>query len=492
MLKQTPEDARAAAMTPGAGIEPNALGRRILLRAVLAAALIVTISAAIVAALYLAMSMQTERQQVASLAAQTRQLVAFADRIGPAGLANLLRQSQTARDPALRRLANETFAIVYNQNGTRLYGPKVLASFPARWAPDAKQITYSQPGKSEDRGAEALAVSATLTSGGSVTVARARASAEAFAQRLLGWFLAGVAALTALVLTGAVFVARAANRRLSALTDTIAEIMSGDMSRRLAIAGTGDEIDRLSGEVNVMLERIERLMRGLKDVSDSIAHDLRTPLNRMRARIEAALRDSGGQPADDQSARAALERTIEDADGLIRTFDSLLLVARLEAGAVARRAEPFSVPELLADVADLYEPVAEEQGMAISVMAVASDAETITAHRQLVSQAVTNLVENAIKYAGNGASAQITLSARRKGADIVITVADNGPGIPEALRARALQRFARLDTARSTSGAGLGLSLVAAVAELHGGRIELCDNDPGLRASLVFPAQTGA
>jgi signal transduction histidine kinase len=226
-------------------------------------------------------------------------------------------------------------------------------------------------------------------------------------------------------------------------------------------------------------------------VSDNIAHDLKTPLNRLRNRAEAALRSPEGAA----SYRDGLVKTIEEADELIRTFNSLLLIARLEAGAVAESMGPVDPAVIIGDVSELYEPVAEEAGLALSVSAPVG--LTILANRELVSQAVANLVDNAIKYSGaavaaSGASdvpaSPISISLARAGDGIEITVADRGPGVAPQDRERALQRFVRLEKSRSRPGSGLGLSLAAAVARLHGGSIRLEDNAPGLRAVIALPA----
>ena len=294
------------------------------------------------------------------------------------------------------------------------------------------------------------------------------------------------ALVVVLGLAGGFFVSRRVLKRIDAMTDTANTIMAGDLSGRLPIAGTGDELDRLADNVNAMLERIEALMRGLKEVSDNIAHDLKTPLTRMRNRCEQALRGERGQ-----DYRAALEATIAESDDLIRTFDALLMIARAESGQARGNMAEFDAAEIARDVGELYEPLAEQKGLALKIDAPAAAA--VRGNRELVSQALANLVDNAIKYAGpevskiDGAPAEILVRAGAEGERITLSVADRGPGIPEADRGRVVERFVRLEQSRSEPGSGLGLSLASAVARLHGGELRLEDNHPGLRSVIALP-----
>ncbi|HEX2256112.1 MAG TPA: HAMP domain-containing sensor histidine kinase, partial [Afifellaceae bacterium] len=244
--------------------------------------------------------------------------------------------------------------------------------------------------------------------------------------------------------------------------------------------------DRLAESLNAMLTRIERLMVGLKEVSDNIAHDLKTPLTRLRNRAERALAQGQGEPG----YREALQAAIEDADQLIRTFDALLMIARAEAGAPATGFGPVDAAQVAQDVVELYEPLAEEAGVRLELKE--SGPAMINASRELLSQALVNLVDNAIKYAGARPDARIDVAAARDGQWVTLEVGDNGPGIPEAERERVTERFVRLEESRSRPGAGLGLSLVSAVAHLHSGTLELSDNRPGLKALLRLPAEPAA
>jgi len=293
--------------------------------------------------------------------------------------------------------------------------------------------------------------------------------------------------LVVLGLAGGLFVTRRVLRRVDAMTGTTQTIMAGDLGGRLPIAGTGDEIDRLAGNLNAMLDRIEVLMRGLKEVSDNIAHDLKTPLTRLRNRAEEALRSARSE----HDYREALEATIDESDGLIRTFNALLMIARAESGQGREDMADVDAAEIVRGVADLYEPVADDRGLGIAIDAPAP--VKVRGNRELIGQALANLLDNAIKYAEpatvglNGAPAPIEITARGEGDRILLSVADHGPGIPPADRGRVVGRFVRLERSRSQPGSGLGLSLASAVAHLHGGELILEDNKPGLRAVIALP-----
>jgi signal transduction histidine kinase len=297
-------------------------------------------------------------------------------------------------------------------------------------------------------------------------------------------------------LGGGIFVARRVLRRIDAMTGTTQRIMAGDLSGRLPVGRSGDELDRLAENLNAMLERIETLMMGLKEVSDNIAHDLKTPLTRLRNRAEEALARSGSEV----EYRSALERTIEESDGLIRTFNALLMIARAESGQARGNMTDFDAAEVATGIHELYEPLAEDSGV---ILRVKTGPAPLHGNRELISQALANLVENAIKYGAPVPAAQplgadavaaakeILIEARRAGGQVLLSVTDRGPGIPEADRKHAVERFVRLETSRTQPGSGLGLSLASAVATLHGGELRLGDAHPGLSATLAIPALAG-
>jgi signal transduction histidine kinase len=302
--------------------------------------------------------------------------------------------------------------------------------------------------------------------------------------RALTWALA---LMVGLALLSWVFVSRRVLKRIDSLSATSRRIMEGDLSGRLEVTGTGDEFDRLADSLNAMLDRIEHLLYGLKDVSDNIAHDLKTPLTRLRNRVEAAL----ASPENTETYRNALETTIEESDQLIKTFNALLLIARIEAGSQDGAMSDVEIAAVVRDVAELYEPVAEEKG--IKLLVEEDGSLHLKANRELLGQAIANLVDNALKYAlpsevGSQAG-RIVISTRRDSDRLILKISDSGPGIPEADRERVLQRFARLEESRSQPGTGLGLSLVAAVARMHHGTIELGDGSPGLVVTLRLPIE---
>lgn len=269
--------------------------------------------------------------------------------------------------------------------------------------------------------------------------------------------------------------------RLDSINRTSREIVAGDLSRRVPITTAGDELDALAQDLNHMLDRNERLMRGMRDVTDSIAHDLRTPLNRLRNRLEGLLLELDPESGESKEVEAA----VGDTDRLIATFNALLLIAEAEAGAVREAMTRVDIPHVIEGVAELYEPLAEEKGLALEI--APGRTASIRGNLRLISQALANLVDNAIKYTPPGGRVIIAAEDRPNG--VALSVADTGPGIPAVERQHVLERFVRLEESRNSPGTGLGLSLVAAVARMHEARLELADNRPGLKAVLVFPAE---
>ena len=391
------------------------------------------------------------------------------------------------------RTPGNSLYYVADANGQRIAGNLGTISNELANSLGPVEFVYSRPAAGGVEKRLAFANVFRLPGGYRLIVGRDIEDRRELSRVIRSAMLWGLGVMALFGIGGGWWVSRNLLQRIDAVTATTRTIMEGDLAERLPVNGSGDELDRLSESLNLMLARIEQLMAGLREVSDNIAHDLKTPLNRLRNRVEAALREPYGEPA----YREAMERTIEEADSLIKTFNALLSIARLEAGAGGELKENLDVTELVHDVAELYEPVAEERGLVLR----AEGEEPVFAHadRQLLGQAIANLLDNAIKYGaperavGDGTSKpEVRVRTEAKGDTVEIVVTDQGAGIPAADRERVLGRFVRLEASRSEPGSGLGLSLVAAVARLHGGTLKLEDNQPGLKVTLSLPRELKA
>jgi signal transduction histidine kinase len=309
---------------------------------------------------------------------------------------------------------------------------------------------------------------------------------QSLIKQAFGW---GLALTLLLGLVGGFVISRGMLSRVDAINRTTSRIMAGELGERIALSGSRDEFDQLAANLNAMLDQIERLLQGMRQVTDNIAHDLRTPLNRLRSRIEVALMSE----LDRAESRAVLEQTLVDAEAMIGTFNALLEIARAEAGSDRTGFRPVDLTRLCKDLAELYEPFADEKSVTFEHNCPAD--AWVRANGHLLAQAVANLLDNAIKYTPAGG--RVRLAVERASRRLAITVIDTGPGVPAPERGRVLERFVRLDATRSTPGNGLGLSLVAAVAKLHGAELVLGDNGPGLAvrlelAAAEMPAQVAA
>jgi hypothetical protein len=381
--------------------------------------------------------------------------------------------------------------LLTDAEGHRLAGTLKTIS-PQLWNAQGRvAFVYRRPaaGGSEER--LAYAVVFRLPDSSRLIVGRDIEDRREFGRVVRTAFLWTLAGLALIGLGGSLLIGRSFLRRIESMSETSRQIMAGDLSQRVPVSRAGDEFDRLASSLNAMLQRITELIDGFKEVSDNIAHDLKTPLTRLRNRIETSLREASGEAA----YREALQATIEEADEIIRTLDALLSIARLEAGASSNQHSEFDLGQVVGGVCDLYEPVAEEKGIALTCSSAPQ--ALIRGEPQLVAQAVANLIDNAIKYGGDGNGSSptnmpnISVSVEVNVLDAQVVVADHGPGIPAADRERALRRFVRLEESRSRPGSGLGLSLAAAVARLHGGSVTLLDNAPGVKAVLTLPRDGG-
>ncbi len=294
---------------------------------------------------------------------------------------------------------------------------------------------------------------------------------------------ATVLSIFALVITTLIlwfFVGRRALQRIDDVSQQSTKIIAGDLSQRLPISGSGDEFDRLSGNLNEIIARIEKLNSGVRTMSDSIAHDLKTPLARLRNSAETARVISEKGDRDLQ-----LKKIVEDADSLIKTFDALLMISQVESGAQPAKVGRLELRPVIEDIFELFEPLNEDEATSMSLNV--EPVPRVSVNRELIAQAVTNLIENALKYGSCAGETEITLSLGQKDDWVMISVVDRGPGITESDLASVRERFVRLDVSRNQPGSGLGLSLVDAVARFHSGRLLLGDNKPGLKATIELP-----
>ncbi len=302
---------------------------------------------------------------------------------------------------------------------------------------------------------------------------------EVTKRRIVATLLWGLGIMLVLGGIGSVMMGRSTLRRIEAINETSREIMSGDLSRRVPSRNTGDDFDMLADNLNNMLNQIESLMDSVRQVSDNIAHDLRTPLARLRNRLEELSLDVEQSDA----ARVTLEQALDEADGLLNTFNALLRIARIESHDSRTDFTAIDINELVADVVELYEPLAEDKGLRLITDLQARP--LCAGDRDLLFQAIANLLDNAIKYTPAHGEIRCTLLPDSAGARLML--ADNGPGIPADQRDKVFQRFFRLEQSRTTPGNGLGMSLVQAVMQLHHLAIELQDNQPGLKVIIRFP-----
>ena len=380
--------------------------------------------------------------------------------------------AETIDDRVIQNADNDSVYLLVDSQLKRLAGNLT------RWPPEIDR----RPGWYElqvDRGGVQVStriVSLLLPGGYQMLVGRdiaVRSKLRGLLTHALGW---GIGVVLLLACLGALLVRKLFRRMIANVSDTAAAVSRGDLSRRVQLSGRGDEFDQLSESINDMLDRIARLMEGVKQVSNAIAHDLRTPIARARARLEEA----SGHNAGPGELRTAIEQATTDLDGIVSVFQALLRIAEIEAGSRRAAFAAMDLAPLLADMAELYEASAEENGLKLDLKIPLS----LQAHGDatLIQQAVANLLDNALKFSPPGTA--VTLSGTKVPDGIEIAVTDHGPGIPEPDRGRATERFYRGETARSTPGSGLGLSLVQAVAQLHGGSFTLADAEPGLRAVL--------
>lgn len=410
-----------------------------------------------------------EHQARDRVEAESSSLLAEYRRHGLDGLRSTIEERSSA---AKRRLQ---YAIV--SSGRVLVGDRYLAGFAATSTTPARIVPRSNGENATDQ----LLVASTLLGDGSIlVVADNLESVEDVEDVVLNGFLIAVALALVLGLAAGIIFTKSLLNRVDNVTRTAEAIIGGDLSQRIALTGSGDDFDRLSTTLNTMLDRIADLLENLRQVSSDIAHDLRTPLAHLRQGLEEA-KTQARSPEDYERA---IDQAIENSDALLDTFSALLRIAQIEAGARRASFRLVDLSEIMRAVADAYEPTIDDSGRTLELHV--SEELLVHGDRELLIQLFSNLVENALRHTPAGT--RIVIGGIRSGSNVIAEVSDNGPGIPASERSRVFRRFYRLERSRTTPGNGLGLSLVAATAELHQAQIELSDNKPGLKVVLRLPS----
>jgi len=343
-----------------------------------------------------------------------------------------------------------------------------------RWLRFSIEGTRNHPGNITVK-----AISVPISKWRTLLVGQSLINVRKVEQVILQAFLASLALTLVMAFIGAVIMTKSVISRLSIINRSAHTIMHGEMSARIPYARGGDEFDELSQNLNLMLDKIETLLQSLSQFANNIAHDLRSPLNRITTRTEAGLR--GLKEAS--AARRLLEKNVEDMHGLIGTFNSILKISELEANTAFRTFEPCDLGWIVSELVEFYEPYASEKS--IRLESTLADPLVINGERNLLTQAFANLIDNAIKFTPQGGS--ITISSWTSEDEMEISISDTGTGIPKEFREKVFEKFFRMEASRHTRGNGLGLSLVAAIAGIHGAEIRLEDNKPGLKVRFIFP-----
>lgn len=416
-----------------------------------------------------------KRQADAEVAAELAELTALAGRQGIDALAATV----SARTSEATEASDEVYLLL-DRNGRTLAGSLGATGYGAIAEEGDIPIQPAMGGE-----AHAIHLRATRLPGGErLIVGRDTHVGRESLELALGIFVAGSAAALLVAGVGGIVASRRMQRRVEAFARSTLAVMEGDMARRVPLLGREDDLDRLALAVNAMLERIQRLMENLQQVTDDIAHDLRKPLIHLRQRLEAMQRRSLAP----HERPDAIDLALADIDSLLETFGAMLRISQIESGSRRAGFKPVDLRALLESVAETYAAVAEDHGDTLHLL-LADAPRPVTGDAELITQMLVNLVENALCHCPRGTSIRLSLGAHGDGG-AVVAVADDGPGVPVAERDKVFRRFYRLEPSRNRPGNGLGLSLVAAVAELHGVGIALEDNRPGLRAVLRFPPAT--
>ncbi|HEY2037937.1 MAG TPA: HAMP domain-containing sensor histidine kinase [Steroidobacteraceae bacterium] len=388
---------------------------------------------------------------------------------GPAGLTSFIEERVGMQ------IAGERMLLLSNAKGSPLAGnlPALPRNIPSQAG------SYTLPVTFDGRRTTVAMVVTSLPGGYRLLVGRDIDRFAPIQRRFWYGLAAAVAVLTVAGLIGAILIRRALLARIHSTQQTVAAIMRGDLSHRLTVRSSGDELDTLAQTINRLLEQIEQLVHGIANVSNSIAHDLRTPLAELRSRLEELALT---RPPSEE-VFAEIDAAVGDVDGVIRIFNALLRLAEIDAGLRRSNFIATDVAELVAKAVEFYLPAAELKGLSLSFRDPGATSARCDA--VLLAQAINNLIDNSLKFVTAGGHIAIEVT-HPTGHSVAVVVADDGPGMPEADRSRATQRFFRGDASRGTPGVGLGLSLVEAIARLHGGSLELADNHPGLLARMTI------
>ena len=445
-------------------------------------ALFAAVAAAFLAYIYVATAGEVARRTDAEIQRELDSLQAVYSRGGVNALNQALIERSVGDRPFLYLLARS--------DGKAITGNLSQSPVDPPTSPDAHtnfRITDTDPDGAVVR-TQGWGRQIRLPTGELLFVGEDIGAGQAYVMRIVRALWGAGVLVVLLGLAGGLAISRNVSRSMAGLNKAVAAVAAGDLHARVPLRGVRDEYDELAAGLNAMLDRVERLMGGLRHAGDAIAHDLRSPLTRLRVRLESALMEVEAGKAD---PTLALAQALDDTDSVLRTFSAVLAISRLQAAGQIPNPTPFDVSEVASEMAELYEPLCEEKSL--DFHAELGRNLIIRGDREFVGQALANLLDNAVKYTPEGGA--VALRTRRRGSgEIEVTVTDTGPGVPEEDRARVVQRFVRLENSRSAPGSGLGLSLVAAVAEAHDGRLELDEGPgkvgnmgPGLRTALVFP-----
>ena len=445
-------------------------------------ALFFSAASALFVYIYVATAGDARRRTDQEITREMHSLVAAYDRAGVDAVNQSLIERAASERPFLYLLMSKDqkriSGSIEESPVDSFVGPRAWTSFSVT-DQDAQHHTVKHPARGlEER-----------LQGGQILFVGADVGAdEAYVNKIIIALQGAGALVIVLGLAGGVLVSRNVTRSMVGLTEVVDAVRNGDLGARAHVRGTRDEFDELAAGVNEMLDRLERSMAGHRHAGDAIAHDLRSPLTRLRARLEVAYLDVEAGKGDPTQA---LAQALEDTDGVLKTFAAVLSIARLQAAGTAPDPVLFDPAELAANIAELYEPLCEDKG--IDFAAELSKDLQARGNREFLAQALANILDNAVKYTPTGGAIMLRVRRRSSG-EIEFSVTDTGPGVPDNDRERVVERFVRLENSRNEPGAGLGLSLVAAVAEAHGGRLELAEGPgkvgemgPGLRVALVLP-----